>query len=218
MMSLNLNKYRTIIFDCDGVLLNSNKIKTDAFRDVGLHYGLEISDALVSYHIENGGISRYKKFQYMWEVLLGKKLNQDKVEGLSKQYGAIVREMLLDCEVVESLELLRRATIPSGWMVVSGGDQKEIREIFNKRNLTSFFDLGIFGSPDAKEVILKREAECGNISQPALFFGDSKYDHIEAVKAKLDFCFIYGWTEFKDWKKYCDFHNLTAIRSISDII
>ena len=30
----NLNKYKSLIFDCDGVILNSNKIKTDAFRKV----------------------------------------------------------------------------------------------------------------------------------------------------------------------------------------
>ena len=34
-------KYSTIVFDCDGVILNSNKIKTDAFFNATIKYGQE---------------------------------------------------------------------------------------------------------------------------------------------------------------------------------
>ena len=30
---MNLTPYKTLIFDCDGVLLDSNHIKTNAFRN-----------------------------------------------------------------------------------------------------------------------------------------------------------------------------------------
>ena len=29
---MNIKKYRTIIFDCDGVILNSNKVKTKILK------------------------------------------------------------------------------------------------------------------------------------------------------------------------------------------
>ena len=58
-MKLNLSSYKTIIFDCDGVILNSNKIKTEAFYNVTATYGIEAANELVSYHKLNGGISRY---------------------------------------------------------------------------------------------------------------------------------------------------------------
>ena len=35
-----LSKYKKIyFFDCDGVILNSNKIKTEAFKEVVSNYG-----------------------------------------------------------------------------------------------------------------------------------------------------------------------------------
>ena len=38
---MNFQDYKTIVFDCDGVILNSNKLKTDAFRIVAKNYGDE---------------------------------------------------------------------------------------------------------------------------------------------------------------------------------
>ena len=59
-----LSKYKNLFFDCDGLILNSNKIKTQAFKEVVSQYGEKASNELQNYHIKNGGISRYKKFNY----------------------------------------------------------------------------------------------------------------------------------------------------------
>lgn len=48
----------TLVFDCDGVVLNSNRIKTEAFRVVAAPYGDAAAGALVQYHLAHGGISR----------------------------------------------------------------------------------------------------------------------------------------------------------------
>ena len=58
-MKIN-EKLFTSFFDCDGVILNSNKVKTNAFYKIALEYGDESAKKLVNYHIKNGGISRYK--------------------------------------------------------------------------------------------------------------------------------------------------------------
>ena len=66
MMTLQeLQKYKTLIFDCDGVVLNSNKVKTEAFYEtVVKKYGSQAATALADHHKTNGGISRYKKFEF----------------------------------------------------------------------------------------------------------------------------------------------------------
>jgi len=56
--------YKTLVFDCDGVVLNSNKIKTQAFYEATKQFGHESAQALVDYHVANGGISRYAKFEW----------------------------------------------------------------------------------------------------------------------------------------------------------
>lgn len=63
-MKNKLIEYKTLVFDCDRVILNSNKVKTEAFYQSALAYGEQAAQALVEYHIANGGISRYKKFAY----------------------------------------------------------------------------------------------------------------------------------------------------------
>ena len=49
-----IKDYKTIIFDCDGVILNSNNIKKDAYYKVALsHYGEESANFLVEYLAKN---------------------------------------------------------------------------------------------------------------------------------------------------------------------
>ena len=74
-----LDSYKSFIFDCDGVILNSNKIKSNAFYEVASKYGKKEAKKLVNYHINNGGISRYKKFEYFSNnILLDKTYNKEK--------------------------------------------------------------------------------------------------------------------------------------------
>ncbi|MCY1452939.1 hypothetical protein D9M71_699010 [compost metagenome] len=97
--------------------------------------------------------------------------------------------------MAEGLYRLREEHINSRWLIVSGGDQEELRRVFSERNLSHLFDGGIFGSPDNKDMILARELERGNIVKPGIFFGDSQYDFESAKRAGLDFAFVSGWSE-----------------------
>ena len=53
-----IKEYKTIIFDCDGVILNSNKIKTQAFYETAKKYGHEFAQRLVEHHLLNSGMSQ----------------------------------------------------------------------------------------------------------------------------------------------------------------
>ena len=64
---MDINRYKTIIFDCDGVILNSNRIKTQAFKETLSNYKKELVDEFISYHELNGGISRYEKIRFFVE-------------------------------------------------------------------------------------------------------------------------------------------------------
>ena len=55
---------KNIIFDFDGVILDSVNIKTEAFYKLFEQYGSKIANQVVDYHIINGGMSRFKKFEY----------------------------------------------------------------------------------------------------------------------------------------------------------
>ncbi len=210
-----LSKYKTLIFDCDGVLLDSNKIKTAAFyestRQICEIAALELTD----YHKKNGGISRYEKFNYFAsEIVEDQELD---ISVLLKSYKNYVIEKLLSCPIAKGIQELRDKTIDAKWMVVSGGDQEELRMVFKKRGLIDFFDSGIYGSPEDKVKILVREIEVENVLFPALYIGDSKYDFSVSVKMNLDFIFINGWTEVTDWEKWTSANNIKYVKKISEI-
>jgi phosphoglycolate phosphatase-like HAD superfamily hydrolase len=215
--NIELNKYKTFIFDCDGVVLNSNNIKTDAFYTVSKRYGLHYAKKLVEYHIDNGGISRYKKFSYFIKNILEKDIQKSELNTLLRQFSNEVKKSLLKCNVANGLEELRNRTRQAKWLIVSGGDQSEIREVFQARGIYKYFDGGIFGSPDNKNIILGREIENGRIQKLALFLGDSKYDYQCAIKAKLEFLFITNWTDVTSWNEWVNTNKIQHVNSLDDL-
>lgn len=211
-----MNKFSSLVFDCDGVILNSNKIKTKAFYDVAKVYGHKPAQALKDYHVQNGGISRYAKFEYLLTHILGKSINQTELNCLLENFSTEVKNALLTCEVVKGLEELRANTTHAKWLIVSGGDQAELREVFAQRGLDKLFDGGVFGSPDTKDIILEREIKNQTIIRPGLFLGDSKYDYQSATQAGLDFVFISQWTEVEDWHSWATGKDIVCVQSLLD--
>ncbi len=218
---MNISDYRTFIFDCDGVILDSNKVKTRAFYNAALPYGEAAAQALVDYHVANGGISRYRKFEYFLDTLVAQHTlgtYGPDLQSLLDIYAESVRHGLLNCAVAAGLAELRAASADARWLIVSGGDQAELREVFAQRGLAEMFDGGIFGSPDSKDEILSTQLANGNIRPRALFIGDSRYDHVASAGAGLDFLFVSQWTEFPGWQGYCQENALTCIQAIQNLL
>ena len=214
-MNKNIIEYQTLVFDCDGVVLNSNKIKTQAFYEATKHFGHEPAQALVDYHVQNGGISRYAKFEYFITQILKQELDESLNQDLLQRFAEAVKNGLMTCEVAEGLDELREKTKHANWLIVSGGDQSELREVFAARGLDKYFNGGIYGSPDTKDEILAREKKQENITGSALFFGDSKYDYQAVQSAELDFVFISDWTEIIDWREWVLANGLSEVESIN---
>ncbi|MCB5186886.1 HAD hydrolase-like protein [Methylobacillus caricis] len=219
-MLKNLNQYRTLVFDCDGVILNSNHLKIEAYFATAKNFGASDKDAqaLVDYHIKLGGISRFVKFDYFLKEILQKPSSHSEVEFLLKDFGREVRQRLATCEIAPGLDKLREQTPDANWLVISGGDQQELHGIFAQRRLEHLFDGGIFGSPDNKDEILARELANGNIRKPALFIGDSRYDHESSTRAGLDFVFLQDWTDFPEWQSYCEQHHISVRGNIDALV
>lgn len=217
-MNHALQDYSTIVFDCDGVLLDSNRVKTEAFRSVALQFGDSAAEALVRYHVAHGGVSRYRKFAYLLGEILGRPLVEAEVQRLAAEYGECVYAELLCCPVAAELPRLRRESARATWMVVSGGAEFELRKVFAERGLAALFDGGIHGSPATKDEILALQLASGALHQPALFVGDSRYDHEAATRAGLDFVFVHGWTEFVAWREYCAEQGIAVVAQVAGLL
>lgn len=224
-MRANLNKidlsyYKTLVFDCDGVVLNSNKTKVNAYYAVAKRMGGTDAQAqaLVAHHVAKGSFPRNGKIEYYFKHILKQTLTSELMQQYMETFDDILDTTLMQCEVATGLDALKKVTSHARWMLLSGGDQAELRRIFPRRNLDHYFEAGIFGGPDQKEHVLAREIANGNIELPALFLGDSKYDHQAAIGAGLDFVFLTDWTEVKDWQTYCADNAITVVKNINELM
>ena len=217
---IDLKKYKSIVFDCDGVILDSNIVKTQAYFRTAKNLGATDAQAqaLTNYHVKLGGISRYHKFDWYLREVLNQPVTEAAVQTLLDEFSRELEVGLMECAIADGLQALRNATAQAKWMILSGGDQQEIRDLFAKRDLTKHFDGGLFGSPDSKDVVLAREIANGNLQLPALFVGDSKYDFESSTRAGLDFVFVSDWTEVPHWQAYCAEHKITVLDNISQLL
>jgi len=208
---MDFNAYKTLIFDFDGVILDSNSIKTRAFYEVALPFGEEAASELVRYHTAHGGISRFVKFEHLFKVILKKDDYFNAVQNAVSAFAAICKRELLVCPEAPGIrEFMKHLPEGSTRMVVSGGAQDELRMIARERGLVSYFHA-VFGNPDTKFDIFQRELDAGRIAHPFLMFGDSKLDY-EVTKAfGGDFIFMSGLTEFKDHEAF--FRNKARVRT-----
>lgn len=217
---LAISEYKTIVFDCDGVILNSNKTKVQAYYDVAKRMGGNDAQAqaFVDYHIAKGSFPRNGKIQYYLKEIVQKTETPELMQQFLDTFDQILAESLMACELAEGLLDLKAYTKDAKWMVLSGGDQTGLRQIFERRDLTQYFECGIFGGPDIKEDVLAREKANGNIQFPALFVGDSKYDHQASTGAGLDFVFLSDWTEVKDWTGYCEENQVLVKNNLAELL
>ena len=216
---LNDKKVNTIIFDCDGVILNSNQLKTNAYYKAAFpSYGHELASSLTTYLINNTGKPRGHFIDYFLKNIVPPDISELGYEELLNSVTLEICKSLMECEVSPCLFELREKTPDTKWFVVSGGVEKELRDVFKNRSLFDLFDGGIYGGPMAKDEILSSLVNNNHIKFPALFIGDSEFDYEVARKAELDFLFVSGWSEFKDWQNYCNKNKILSIKSLCDLL
>ena len=174
-------KPQAIIFDFDGVLVESVDVKTEAFRELFKDFPDEM-DAFIPYHLEHGGISRFEKIRYFFNEIRKSPINESEVLTWAQRFGDIVVEKVISSQFVKGAEdLLKYCDGRYAMFIVSGTPEEELKLIIRKRKLECFFKA-IFGSPEKKTTLVQRILTEYKIDiQKAIFIGDSKTD-VEAAK------------------------------------
>ncbi len=181
------NKYKAIVFDFDGVIVESVDVKRDAFEKLFLKYPEKVEE-IVGYHMEHGGVSRFKKFDYIYENILKEELTPEKKEWLGDKFTEYSFQAVVDAPFVKGAkEFLEDNLDEYLFFVATGTPQDEIDKVVRKRDLEKYFK-GIYGSPATKSEIVLLIMEKFNLDrEDIIFVGDAITDYTEAGKVDVQF-------------------------------
>lgn len=184
----------SIVFDCDGVILESMDIKTKAFRRIGGEISEEAADALAAYHRMHGGVSRFRKFEWLFATYKGRAVTDQEKEALNGRFREIALEEVANCPLVPGAqEVLDRWHGRVPMYVASGAPEEELRMILQRRGLSGYF-AEICGSPEVKTRILRAIVQRAGVNpQHVVMIGDASTDQHAAETVGTRF---YGRGEY----------------------
>jgi len=171
--------WQAIIFDFDGVVVESGKIKTQAFAELYYPYGEEIVAAVVQFHNQNGGLSRYRKFRYFQQHFLNKPpLTAEEENELDRRFSELVVEAVIASDAVPgAVELIRQQATRIPLFVASGTPEKELKVIVERRGLTPYFKA-VRGAPALKQTLIAEILSAHALKpESVLMIGDAMADY-----------------------------------------
>lgn len=150
-----LEKYNVILWDFDGVIMDSMPIRDLGFIKTLAHFPKEQVDLLMIYHRLNGGLSRYVKFRYFFEEIRKEVISEEEILDYASQFSKVMLELLIDKDLLiqDSVSFIVENYKKYNFHVVSGSDGKELNFICEKLNLSQYFK-SIQGSPTPKKMLV----------------------------------------------------------------
>ena len=214
---IDLSLYDYAVFDCDGVILDSNRLKTEAFARALEGDSEKYIDKMIAYHKANGGVSRYKKFRYYFQEINPHEDVEKNAKKAISRFAEIVQKELIECNHIPGVLDFINAVKKQGLslFVVSGSDGEELREVFNKRKIDSLFSA-IYGSPPTKTENMKKVKSQVGAQTKGIFFGDSRSDLEAAEKFGLDFIFVKGVSEWKEGDRLTRIKGFLTIKDFKE--
>ena len=168
-------------------MLDSVALKSAAFRALFAEHP-EHLDAIEAFHRDNGGMSRYDKFRWIFRDLLHRPLSDGEMHTLDRRFGELLAASMRSCAFVRGArEFIEAHAARVPLFIASGTPEPELRAIVRDRGLAAFF-RGVYGSPSNKTELLRdiiREAgvEAGDV----LFIGDGRQDYEAACELGVPF-------------------------------
>jgi phosphoglycolate phosphatase-like HAD superfamily hydrolase len=180
---------KVILWDFDGVLMNSNAVRDLGFEKVLHEFKPEQIDALLDFHRANGGLSRYVKFRYFFEKILQQEVSEEVVLEYANRFSGIMKELLVNPSLLidETLQFVKANFDKYPMHIVSGSDGNELRYLCQMMGINHYF-VSIEGSPTPKNhLVADLLARYGYEISECVLIGDSINDFEAAKVNKIHF-------------------------------
>jgi HAD superfamily hydrolase (TIGR01549 family) len=185
----DFTKYKTIFWDFDGVLMDSMPVRDRGFELVLASYPYQEVEQLLVYHRQNGGLSRYVKFRYFFEMIRNETITESEVLTLADRFSQVMRKELLNSKllIADSVAFVKENYKNYKMHVVSGSDENELRYLCQQLQLDAYF-ISIHGSPTPKkQLVANLLKELEYAPDTVAFIGDSINDWEAASSNRIDF-------------------------------
>lgn len=173
-----------IIFDFDGVIINSHKIKTLAFYNVFKSYGKNKAIKAKKFHLENIGKSRYLKFKFILKNILKLKVTKEKMISLDEKFDSFINKKIH--KLFPSYHLIKFLKYKKNFVnfyISTGTPQIKIIKLLKKKKIFKYFKK-VYGSPRSKmqhiNIVKKNKKK-------TIFIGDSFEDYKAAKNSNILF-------------------------------
>ncbi|TVP79574.1 MAG: HAD family hydrolase [Puniceicoccaceae bacterium] len=195
-MNLVLNKKPTpidlVVFDCDGVLLESMAAKITAFEQWVPAAHAAHRGAFMQAVMGGFGRARTHHIRHFYEDILGQEVSDDLLEREVARFTEICEPLCAaaDWRVGSKafVEACRDAGIPR--YVLSGTPQAPLEAMLESTGAATYFDV-IIGSPPAKpESLAQILAQTGVSAQRTVFIGDAEADRAAAEANGVHFVYF----------------------------
>ena len=197
---------KNILFDFDGVILDSMPIRDYGFKKIFEDFDDNLVNKLLEYHNQNGGLSRYVKIKYFYNKLLKQEILEEKITNYADNFSKIMKTELVDKRylIADTLKFIKENYKKYNLHIVSGSDEKELKYLCKELGIDSFFQ-SINGSPTHKNKLVEDVLVINKyMESETILIGDSVNDYDAAKENNLDF---YGFNNpnlINVSKKYLD--------------
>lgn len=196
MSLFGTTKVKNILWDFDGVIMDSMVIRDKGFEIVLREHSAKEVEQLMLFHRQNGGLSRYVKFRYFFEKIKKQEISEEEVKQYAQKFSEVMLENLIDHTLLisDTLSFIESNHKKFNMHVVSGSDQNELRHICKELEIEKYF-YSIHGSPTPKKKLVNELLQENNYNQEnTVLIGDSINDYEAAVENGISF---YGYNNIK---------------------
>ena len=211
----NIFETKIMVFDFDGVIIDSAEVKIDEYRNLFSQFTKNETtlNEIINIYKNSAGIPRETTLKKVFKVVLDKTISNQEVEDLSLDFSKRIFQRL---ETIEPLKgVLEYLTIHRevNKYIISGAPNSDVSYLTKKLKLSKYFK-SIKGGPLNKKNEMINIRKLTNVkAQEIVYFGDQKNDCIAAKSAGVGFIGINAGSnldkmkcrKFSDFKKLIDY-------------
>lgn len=212
-MSLPLS----VVFDCDGVLIDSNRVKSEAYRTALASEPPEHIDAFYAWFHAHPGHTRFALFEHFYANIAGAPDWRERVAAACAVFAGELERALHACSDVPGADafLARLSAGGVASAIVSAALRSDLDAVVARRGWRNRF-AAVCGGEKTKVAHIADLRASGVLRPGGLYFGDSSIDMDSAEATGCAFIYVSGCSEWRDGPAICRERGHRAIVDFTD--